>query len=679
MFEQVKKNLWALGKKNNNLMSTTKNYYQDLINPYQLLFHPSYLEVNDEKLVDFMVLNDMSWEKSINYLNPLFRYPKKNKISLFFSPVDSTNLVEEYQKTLTKMKIKYERDLDEWKDPDKKMGKFIEDYTEQITALEEWEDSFLNYSILYSQEKSKDLDESQDNDTLNSKLNEEYLKFFQEDRIALKRFFKKSLEQPTKFYSPLWQIEEAYKSQQPLWEYHLKDWSNISAVNWITLYPFFTETKEPSVSDWVPYWINRNTWELFFFNHSKLYDDKEITNRNMNVFWGTWAWKTSFFRSQVPLRMSYWDHFILFDPKKDYVAFTKDMWWQNISFKVDQPVWFNLFYRSNEKYESEVVINWEKKLIEKEIQTIEEKKQNLLKIFWIMCPYLSKEGDESAEFSKSILDSALSRVYEKDITWDSVTLQKFYDEFLTESIKFFTENEPTKVSTYTQAGERLRTNLWNFVIREDESKWRYYKMFLPVPKDQELKLEDGPLINFDLSSIFHDDQLFTIWALIWFEFTRTQIAARNRRNRTIYVVIDENWKLLKYKQAWIYEESFSRLIRWLWGGIYTFSQNLSEYINSEEGQQVLDQAQVNIVLKLEWNQLERLKKHFPLWFTEEINKDFERINQSKNSHWQGYIYMKWRNYPFKYLYLPSIWWRDSWQEREVWQHNLDSDMWVEQK
>jgi len=37
-----------------------KNYYQDLINPYQLSFNPSFLEVNEEKLIDYFVLNDMS-------------------------------------------------------------------------------------------------------------------------------------------------------------------------------------------------------------------------------------------------------------------------------------------------------------------------------------------------------------------------------------------------------------------------------------------------------------------------------------------------------------------------------------------------------------------------------------------------------------------------------------------
>ena len=157
------------------------------------------------------------------------------------------------------------------------------------------------------------------------------------------------------------------------------------------------------------------------------------------------------------------------------------------------------------------------------------------------------------------------------------------------------------------------------------------------------------------------------------------MAWRKWKDRTLYIVIDENWKLLKYPAAWEYEEAFSRLIRWLWGGIYTFSQNLTEYIENPSWQQILDQAQVNIVLKLESNQLERLKKHFPLWFTPEINEDFDRINQSKRSHWQGYIYMKSRAYPFKYLYLPSIGWRDSWQESENWQSNLDSESGYENK
>lgn len=643
----------------------SKSYYQDLINPYKIIFNPSYLEVNDNKLVDFMLLNDMSGEKTANYLHPLLKYAKKSKISLFFSPIDTSKLIEEYKKVLIKLKNKRDNDLETGKEVDKKLEKIIEDYTEMIEDYENGQDNFLNYSILYSHEISKD--------------NEGYEEIFQDERIALRKFFAKNLQQPTKFYCPVWQIEESYLSQQPLCEYRLKDWSNISAINGMTLYPFFTETKDPSVKDWVPYGINRNTGELFFFNHSELYNSKEITNRNLNVFWGTGAWKTSFFRSQVPLRISYWDHFIIFDPKRDYVAFTKDMWGQNISFSVDKPMWFNLFYRNPGFYKELVEVDWVIQEVDREIQSIEKKKQNLIKIISIMAPYLWAQKDRDAEFSLSILDSAISKVYNDDPTGSTITLQIFYDKYLKDSIEYFSKNEPEKISNYTQAWERLKTNLSAFVIKEDWSKWRYYKMFLPVEKEQELQLQDWPLINFDLSQIFHDDKLFTIGALIWFEFTWTQIAWRKWKDRTLYVVIDENWKLLKYEQAGEYEEAFSRLIRWLGGGIYTFSQNLTEYIESPSGQQVLDQAQVNIVLKLETNQLERLKSHFPTWFTKEINEDFDRINQSKRSYWQWYIYMKSRAYPFKYLYLPSISWRDSWQEAESWQANLDTQSWFENK
>lgn len=635
------------------------NYYQDLINPYNLIFNPSYLEINSEKLVDFMLLNDMSWEKTANYLHPLLKYPTKNKISLFFSPTDTMILVEKYTKVLNTLKQKSDRDKEEWKEIDKKLEKIINDYTEMLANFDDGNDSFLNYSILYSHERLK--------------KDEKDKELFQEDRQALRRFLVKNLQQPSKFYSPVWQIEEAYISQQPLGEYRLKDWSSISAINGMTLYPFFTETKDPSVKDWVPYGINRNTWEIMFFNHSWLYDTDEISNRNLNVFWGTGSWKTSFFRSQVPLRMSYWDHFIIFDPKRDYVSFTKDMWWQNISFSIDKPMGFNLFYRSSDFYVDQESGQ------EIEIQSIEKKKQNLIKIIWIMAPYLGEKNSSEAEFSLSILDSALSRAYTEDPTWESITLQIFYDKYLKDSIKYFADNEPNKINNYTQAGERLKSTLSPFVIKEDWSQGVYYKMFLPVEKSKELKLEDGPLINFDLSQLFNDDKLFTIGALIWFEFTWTQMASRNWKDRTLYVVIDENWKLLKYESAGEYEEAFSRLIRWLWGGIYTFSQNLTEYIESPSWRQVLDQAQVNVVLKLESNQLERLKEHFPKWFTEEVNKDFERINESKRSFWQWYIFMKSRAYPFKYLYLPSMTWRDSWQEAESWQANLDTQSGFENK
>lgn len=266
-------------------------------------------------------------------------------------------------------------------------------------------------------------------------------------------------------------------------------------------------------------------------------------------------------RTQIPLRFSYGDHFIIFDPKRDYVSFTKDLGGQNISFKVDQPLGFNIFSRSQKTYK--VQKDDSNEIIEVDIQSIEKKKQNLVKIFQIMCPFLAEKISDS-EFALTILDSAISNAYKQDTTGESISLQLFYDEYLNQAIQYYKDNESDKISSYSIAGERLKTNLSSFVEKEDGSKGQYYKMFLPVEKGQELVLDDSPLINFDLSNIFKDDKLFTIACLIGLEFTWAQIATKKwGKDKTLYVVIDENWKLLKSPQAAEYEEDFSRLIRGL--------------------------------------------------------------------------------------------------------------------
>jgi len=39
-------------------------------------------------------------------------------------------------------------------------------------------------------------------------------------------------------------------------------------------------------------------------------------------------------------------------------------------------------------------------------------------------------------------------------------------------------------------------------------------MFLPVEKKDEIKLEDNPLITFDLYNLFKDDKIFAVACLI---------------------------------------------------------------------------------------------------------------------------------------------------------------------
>ena len=631
----------------------SNSYYQDLINPYYLVFHPSYLETEDY-FYDSFLLNDMSGSKKPNYLENIVRYEKETDLSLFFSPTDSSKTLEEYKKITKSLRFKVRKDEEEGKEPDKKMIKMIEDYEEIILDLEEGNESYLNYSILLTNKIKKEKDRKQS-----------YEKFW-EERSSLSKLLRTKVQSPSKFYIPRGQIEEAYVSKQPLMEYRLKDWSNISASSGSVLFPFFTETKTPGVEDWIPFWINKNTGEMMFFNHSWLYDRKKITNKNLNVIWGTGSGKTSWLRSQLLLRIAYWDHFIIFDPKRDYTAFSRDMGGQTISFKIDEPIWYNIFSRNTWKYK---LTDW----TIKEVQSIEEKKIALINIFSIMVPYLSEENSIS-EFSKTILDSALSKVFEDSPSWEDIDLQLFYDKYLKETILYFIKQESDKINDYTTAWERLKVNFWNFVKKEDWSYGRYYKMFEKVPKDKELKLTDNPIITFDLYDLFKDDLIFTAAVLIWMEFAWNQTTKKKWAWtwKSLYITIDENWKLLKYKMAWEYEERFARLIRWLGWGLYTMSQSLKEYMDNPYGIQLLNQSAISIYLKMEDSELNILKKLFPKRFDEGVIEFFEEISSKGGWHWEGYIYLHWRMTPFKYLYLPVINGRNSWQEKKDWQKNADT-------
>lgn len=679
----LKKITWAAKSKAKNIPAVNKNQswnvnlwdtlIQDFINPYEVIFNPSYVEVNGTKLIDFFALNDMSGTKRANYMLPILRYKKNTTVSLFFSPLDSKNFVENYEKKLRQLRWRL-RDVppETYTEAEKQMEKIIISYQEMLDDFRQGRDNYLNYSILFSQKLDYLTQEYDDQVSIRER--------FIEQRKETITLFQTQVQSPSKFYIPVGQQEEAFITQQPLCEFRMKDWSNITAVNSMMLYPFFSQSKEPSYQDGVPYGINRTTQELFFFNHSGLYNRKEITNRNMNIFWGTWSWKTSFLRSQIPLRIAaYNDHFIIMDPKNDYSAFTMDLGGQVISFTIDKPMWYNIFSRSTEMYTRTIISD--KGPIDEyvEVQSVENKKQNLAKIFSVMCPFLADRTDD-AEFGKMILDSAVSKVYQDDPTGESVSLQKFYDIYLTRTIDYYIQRESEKINSYTRVGELLRATLSQFVIKEDWSAWKYYKMFQPVPPNQQLKLQRWPLISFNLSWVFNDDSLFSIACLIGFEFVWSQIATEKwDENKTIYVVIDENWKLLKFKQAAEYEEGFSRLIRWLWGGIYTMSQNLTEYVKSDEWRNILDQAQVSVVLKLEENQLEHLKVQFPKWFTEDVNKEFSVINKGTHSFGKWFMYLKSKIIPLNYLYLPSTSNTDSWQEKKAWQANLQSDLAVTDK
>jgi len=340
-------------------------------------------------------------------------------------------------------------------------------------------------------------------------------------------------------------MENAFQTTLPLCLDKLKVIRNMDTTSVATTFPF--TSSDLTMNKGILYGINKHNGSLIIF------DRFSLENANAVVFAKSGAGKSYFVKLEILRSMLFGVEAIVLDPENEYKRLCEALGGEYIDFSVNSPAKINPF---------------DLPLIQEEEDQLSLKILSLHALFKIMI-------GESSSAESAVLDRALVETYRlKGITPDPKTQR----------------NEPP-----------LMEDLYKVLLAMDEPESksiaerleRYIKGSLAGVFDQRTNVNlDNPFTVFsirNLEDILRPIAMFMILDFIW---TKIKHDLKKR-----ILVLDEAWTLMQYKDSAMFVFSIAKRARKYYLGLTTISQDVADFLGSDQGKAVVTNSSLQILLR----------------------------------------------------------------------------------
>jgi type IV secretory pathway VirB4 component len=365
------------------------------------------------------------------------------------------------------------------------------------------------------------------------------------------------------------EMEEGFKSTLPKFYDKLMVWRNMDTTSLATTFPFATASL--TRNEGILYGINQHDGSLIVF------DRFTLENANSVILGKSGGGKSFLVKLESLRLLTMGVDVIIIDPENEYKKLTETVGGEFIEFSLSSPYKINPFD-------------------------------------------LPKEGTEPDELSNKILDlHSLMRVIMGDLT---PTQDALLDKAL--------------VSTYQQKGIIQDPQTFN---QEPPLLEDLYKTLLGMEtneaKELAVRLEkfvSGSAAGiFNQQSNFNIKNPFTVFGIRDLEENLRPVAmyivldyiwnrVRKEKKKRI-LVVDEAWYLIKQKDSGSYLYSFAKRARKYLLGLTTITQDVEDFLSTEEGKAIITNSSLQIILKQSTAAVEKIagvffltsgEKHFLL-------------------------------------------------------------------
>lgn len=311
-----------------------------------------------------------------NWLSPIINFEHSLRISTFYYPVDSKDILEKLKKKIGEMEATLYTQIEERKVVDPSLKVALSDAQQLQDSIAEGTEKFFHFTM-YVTLYAKDMDSLE-------KISRNVVSTFAAMNVTAKNA---TLQQ-----------EAAFVSTQPLGTDKLYITRNMDTTSLATTFPFVTS--ELTMDHGIMYGLNMHNKSLVVF------DRFELANANSVVFATSGAGKSYFIKLEALRSLMLGAEIIIIDPEREYEALAKAVNGSYISFSQDKGHKMNPFelsgVRSQDGEEDELRI----------------KMLSLLGFFKVLFGGITN-------IEESILDRALNLTYrEKGITLDPMTQTK---------------------------------------------------------------------------------------------------------------------------------------------------------------------------------------------------------------------------------------------------------------
>ncbi len=341
------------------------------------------------------------------------------------------------------------------------------------------------------------------------------------------------------------EMEEGFKSTLPLFYDKVAVWRNMDSTSLSMTFPFSTASL--TKNEGILYGVNEHDGSLIIF------DRFTLENAN-SVILGKSGGGKSFFVKLEALRSLMMDAEVLIvDPENEYQKLCQSMDGEFIEFSANSQYKINPFDLPKDNIEPDELSN---------------KILDLHSLMRVIMGELTPSQD-------ALLDRALVLTYrEKGITQDAQTF-KLEAPLLEDLYKIFLGME-------TPESQELADRLDKFVkgsaagIFNQQSNFDLHK----------------PLTVFgirDLEENLRPVAMYIVLDYIW------NTVRRSKKRRIL--VVDEAWYLIKHKDSGAYLYSFAKRARKYWLGLTTITQDVEDFLSTDEGRAIITNSSLQIILK----------------------------------------------------------------------------------
>ena len=542
------------------------------------------------KFVRSFVVQQYPNRVGIGWLDSIYNHSGNMDTSVFVSPADNRKAMDELTKKITQFQSQLEVERT------KGSNKHVTEYLAKIDSL------FVERSKI--EQNIENLYHVSINSNLICGSKEELEK--QSQMLDATTKGNRMQLMPTYL-----RMDEGYKSALPMAKIFLKDkLRNLNTGGLVSCFPFYnSEIMHPRG---VFLGMNKLTGTPLYLD---FYDDKMLKNNNISVFGQIGSGKSYFLKLLTMRSALKGVKTTIIDPEGEYSSITRALGGVNLKIAPNSEEAINPF-----DIEEEAELDVNMRPTGKIIVDIKSKVADLLNLISVMAGSDGTTMEERSLVSKVLLnlyqsfgidEKASSLCYEGDF-YDEVE-DIFYQKGKRKKMPQFSDfhNELTKLSK-TENGSSLKKLVNSLTMFK---KGGVYDMFDCQSSVDVASFAQAPIINYDVSSleesILRPIGMYIALSWAWEKFGKKNPMIRKR------IVCDEAWMLVNPKMAGYqytanFLETVARRIRKRNGGLLIASQSYVEFSGTPEGDAVLTNTAVQILLKQSVTSIDALQKKFKL-------------------------------------------------------------------
>lgn len=355
--------------------------------------------------------------------------------------------------------------------------------------------------------------------------------------------------------------EEGFKSTVPMFSDKLQVWRNMDTTSLAMTFPFSTAAL--TRNEGILYGMNQHDGSLIIF------DRFTLENAN-SVILGKSGGGKSFFVKMEALRLLMMGiDVIILDPENEYQKLTQSMGGEFVVFSTTSQYKINPFDLISETNEPDELSN---KILDL---------HSLIKVIM---------GDDITPAQDALLDRALVMTYRNvGITQDPATFRN-PAPLLEDLYKVFMGMETTEAKEMANRLEKfvMGSAAWIFNQKSNFDIKNHFTVFGIRDLEENLR----PVA------------MYIVLDYIW------NRVRQDKKKRVL--IVDEAWYLIKHKDSGAYLHNFAKRARKYHLGLTTITQDVEDFLATEEGKAIVTNSSMQIILKQSTAAVDRITDTFYL-------------------------------------------------------------------